>query len=159
MGRAPPSLLYSGEAASQLDSAQLRSLGSSALLELEGLLSSAGRNAPLPAGTFAKIERTLISPAGDVASQPREMLTAAAVARLDRQLDALLRALSMVFLHRAALKALEYLIRIHNVHKHRAESLLAAILPPSKDCLHHFGCYSLGYSRWRRESNYDAERP
>eukprot|EP00966_Prymnesium_polylepis_P219687 5081952-Prymnesium_polylepis.1 len=57
------------------------------------------------------------------------MLTAAAAARLDRQLDALLRALSLVFLHRAALKALEYLIRIHAVHRHRPAALLAAILP------------------------------
>ena len=43
MGRGVPSLLYSSEAAGQLDSSQLRSLGSSALLELEVALSAAGK--------------------------------------------------------------------------------------------------------------------
>ena len=136
MPRAIPSLLYSQEAAGALDTAQLRSLGTSALLELEVALASGALRAPLPAGTFAAFERSLISSAGELASisaagvsQPRELLTSAVVARLDRVLDALLRALSLVFLHRAALKTCEYLVRVHSVHRHRPTSMLMAILP------------------------------
>jgi hypothetical protein len=124
--RGVPSLLYSSDAAAALSTDQLHSLGSSALLELEAALSAdRSPHAVPPAGTFAKFERTLVS----AIPTPREMMSAVAVARLDRQLDALLRALSFVFLHRAALKAVEYLIRVHAVHKHRPASLLAAVLP------------------------------
>lgn len=126
MGRAVASLLYSSDAAAALSTDQLHSLGSSALLELEAALAAnPNPHALLTPGTFAKFERTLVS----TTPSPRELMSATAVARLDRQLDALLRALSLVFLHRAALKAMEYLIRIHAVHKHRPASLLSAVLP------------------------------
>ena len=48
---------------------------------------------------------------------------------IDEQLDALIKALSPWLLEQAALKVIEYLIRVYEVHIYQKQTLLLAFIP------------------------------
>ena len=117
-----PSLLYTAEQAAEVDREILNSLGTSALIELDVLAEGAA--------AFSSFERDLVGTgAAGSLSGPRALLTPPDVERLDAMLDQLLAALRPHVLHRAGLKLLEFLLQVHEVHRHRPLSLLLTVLP------------------------------
>ena len=127
MVKKAPSILYTPEQAASLDRAQLASLGASALAELD---MAAAASAGGPSNFFTSFEPTLVgNGAAGTLSGPRELLTAGDVAQLDELLESLLRALRPHVLHRAGLKLLEFLIRVHAVHRHCPRLVLITALP------------------------------
>ena len=59
----------------------------------------------------------------------RGLQTAEATAKIDRTLGSFLQLLSPHFLHSAAHKALEFLIRRFEIHKYNMDAVLACVLP------------------------------
>ena len=59
----------------------------------------------------------------------RGLQTAEATAKVDRTLGSFLQLLSPHFLHSAAHKALEFLIRRFEIHKYNTDAVLACVLP------------------------------
>ena len=110
----PASLLFAGS--ELLTPEQLSALGSNGLLELCALDAR-----------FHPFERSLFGSASE--GFVRGLQTAEANAKVDRTLDAFLKLLSPHFLHAAAHKALEFLIRRFEVHKYNVDAVLACILP------------------------------
>ena len=134
----PASLLY--EATKALTQEELSALGSNGLLELCALdrrfHPCAGRLAsrfmrpipPPPSPCCAcRFEHSLFGPAAE--GFMRGLQTAEATAKIDRTLSSFLQLLSPHFLHSAAHKALEFLIRRFEIHKYNMDAVLACVLP------------------------------
>jgi hypothetical protein len=113
---APPTILFTAEAAAEQDEAFVHSIGLNGLLELIAIDPG-----------LASYERSLF--AESALQYSRRMQTAEANQKLDRTVEGFLGVLSRHFLSHAAQKALEFLIRHYRIHKHNSAALLRCILP------------------------------
>jgi hypothetical protein len=110
--------------AAQFDRTTLASLGMSALIELDAVAGCVG--AP---GFFLSFEPLVGKGLAGTLSGPRDLLVPSSVAELDAALEALLITLRPYLLHRAGLKLLDFLLRVHSVHVHQPQQLLLTVLP------------------------------
>lgn len=113
---APPTILFTAEAAAEQDEAFVHSIGLNGLLELIAIDPS-----------LASYERSLFAESS--LRYSRRMQTAEANQKLDRTMEGLLGVLSRHFLSHAAQKALEFLLRHYRIHRHNSAALLRCILP------------------------------
>ena len=116
--------MMSSQGAAQLDRTTLASLGMSALIELDAVAGCVG--AP---GFFLSFEPLVGKGLAGSLSGPRDLLVSSSVAELDAALEALLIALRPYLLHRAGLKLLDFLLRVHSVQIHQPQQLLLTVLP------------------------------
>jgi len=113
---APPTILFTAEAAEEQDETYVHSLGLNGLLELIGLDPS-----------LASYERSLF--AESMLQYSRRMKTDEENQKLDRTIEGFLGVLSRHFLSHAAQKALEFLLRHYRIHRHNSAALVRCILP------------------------------